>query len=290
MKKLLIILLLLAGGAFAAIYFGIGGLIKAGVEKGGSTVLDTETKLESAHLNPLAGSLVLNGLSIANPPGFKQNPTFAVGSIGVAVDTGSLSGDTIKIETIDIVEPEIGLEISTGGTNFGKLLEIVKSKTGGGATKPDEPAADDGKPGTKMLIKKIRITKAKLTVAQSVLMSTSQSVVLKDIELNDVGSDSKPADFGAMLQQIFTAILNAAAENPELKLPADLQNILKGDATKFVGDLQKQADELKNKVLGDAQKQVDDIKKQGQDAVDEAKKKADELKEGLGGLLGGKKN
>lgn len=288
MKKLLIILLLLAGGAFAAIYFGIGGLIKTGVEKGGKWALDTETKLDSAHVNPLAGSLSLNGLSIANPPGFKQDPTFAVGSIAVAVDTGSLSGDTIKIDTIDILEPEIGLEITTGGTNFGKLLEIVKSKTGGEA-KPDQPA-DDGKPGKKMLIKKIRITKAKLTVAQSVLMSTSQSVVLKDIELNDVGSESKPADFGAMLQQIFTAILNAAAENPELKLPADLQNILKGDATKFVADLQKQADQLKDKVLGDAQKQVDDIKKQGQDAVDEAKKKADELKEGLGGLLGGKKN
>ena len=270
MKKILFLLIVLAAGACAAVYFGFGPAIKEIVERGGKWALETDTKLESARVNPLAGSVALNDFRIGAPAGFKQDPTFAVDSITVAADLGSLRTDTIKIKKIEIDEPEIGLEISSGGTNFGKLLAIVKSKTGGG---PKKPAPESGDPGKKLLIQEIVIKKPKLTVAQSILLSASQTVTLADIVLKDVGSESKPADFAAMLEQVFTAILNAAANSPELKLPGNLQSILQGDASKFTEQLKGH---------------VEDLKKQGQDAIDQAKKQAEELKkqaEGLGDIF-----
>ncbi|MFH0944474.1 MAG: hypothetical protein V2A76_04680 [Planctomycetota bacterium] len=285
MKKLLLLLVLLALILAAGMWFA-GDLLKKGVEEGGTWALGSKTSLSSASLSVLSGEVSMEGLNVASPEGFEAKSAMSVGLIDVKAAVGSFLSDTLEIDHIDIGSPEITLEIGTGGSNLGALMDHLKSKTGGGGPTAPAPKEEPGGPSKKLKIGRVTITSPTVILAQSLLMKTEQRIELPTLELTDIGGGKEGGDgtvtLSELLEEIFGTIMAAVAKAGAL--PADLQGILDGEVVaKYADKIQGQLQDIKGKA-GEA---LDQVGEQLDDAKDKAGEALEDLKGGLGGLLGG---
>ena len=100
-KKIVLILVLLAVAAGAAVYFlgatALNNGIKHGVETVGPKVTETSVTLAEVNISVLSGKGTLKNLNVGNPSGFKNENIFALGQIDIEVDRKSLFSDRIII-------------------------------------------------------------------------------------------------------------------------------------------------------------------------------------------------
>ncbi len=293
MKKLLILLLLLIVAGVVGAGMFAGTAIRKGVETGGTWAFGSETALGDARLSITGGSVGLDELTVANPPGFSEGNAIRVGDLGVKTDVGSLMSDVIEVEFIDIESPELTLELSTGGTNLGALLdhldERAKSLSSGESKPEPEPAAeDDGKPGKKLKVGRVTIDGAKVHLKQSVLLSAGTTVELPKLELKDIGGGGETVTLPQLFEQILGAIMAATAKTGAL--PTDLQGLLDREIAKeALANVRQTVDQMSGELKKAAEGLTEGIEKGVEGIADEGKKAVDDLKEGLGGLLGGDK-
>jgi len=300
MKKLLLLLVLLVVGAVVGVGMFAGTAIQKGVETGGTWAFGTDTRLESASLSVLGGEVGFDELQVDNPDSFTKGQAIRVGELSVKTDVGSLMSDIIEVEYIDIQSPEITLELSTGGTNLGALLDHLdkqaKSLSSGTpsepADEPEEDEADDGKPGKKLHVGRVTINGAKVHLKQSMLLSGGSTVELPLLELTDIGGADDGGDGSVtlpeLLEQILGAIMSAVAKTGAL--PADLQGLLDQEIAKeALANVQKTIDGMGDELGKAAEGLKEGLEESVGDAAEKGKEALDGLKEGLGGLLGGDK-
>jgi uncharacterized protein involved in outer membrane biogenesis len=223
----------------------------------------------------MGGQVSMENLGVASPPGFQAKEAMSVGLIDVQAEVGSFLSDTIIIDHIDLESPAITLEISTGGSNLGALMDHLKSKTAGSGKPPEETPPDEepGGPSKKLKVGRVTITSPMVTLAQSLLMTAERTIELPTLELTDIGGGG--ADDAVTLPQLIEQILGTimAAVARSDALPADLKQILDSEViAKYAEQVQQQLETFK-------------------DAADKAGEELDKAKErlgkGLGGLLGG---
>ena len=89
-KRIVILLILLAIVAFFAIDKSMNSLVKSGIEKGGTSLTGVPVTLQDASLAMLSGAGSLSGLQIANPDGFKSESAITVKNATLALEPGSL--------------------------------------------------------------------------------------------------------------------------------------------------------------------------------------------------------
>lgn len=222
-KKLLYILaaiaVLLVLGA-VTVFFSINSLVKKGFETVGPMLTKVEMKLESAHISPLSGSGRLNGLFIGNPEGFKTESAIKVGEVRVAMKPASLLSDTIVVDEVTIVAPEITFEGSLNGSNLGKILANLEAFSGG-ADKKDVPAAKGEK---KFAIRQVRIEGGKIRLSITGFAGNAVPVPLPPISLNDLGTPDK----GITSAQFATAIMKSLVASSTKVVGEAMTNIGKG--------------------------------------------------------------
>jgi hypothetical protein len=293
--KRIVILLVLVVVVVAVIgVVMIDRIAKHGVEQGGSYAMGVTTKLDGIHVGLLSGSVSLDGLSVENPEGFKADHFLKLGDGSVEVSLGSLMGDTVEVPSLKLNHIDIALEKDKGKANYDVILENLAKVTGSDA----EPAPDEAE-GKKFVIRELIITD--VNVKAEVIGGMSVPVKVPEIRLTDIGTES---DKGVLLKDlsgiIVTAILATVAEQAGDILPGDIGKGLQGglaavgDLGEFgvqvVGDVTAQASQIVGETaekLGETAGQVGEAAKS---VGDEAGKAVDKLGEGLGGLLGGKKD
>lgn len=280
MKKLILIIVILALIPIGIALFA-GVALEKGVEGGGTWAFGTGVHLDGASLSLLKGEVGFSQLRVENPAGFKAKDAIAVGNLDVKTQVGSLMSDVIEVDSIDIIAPEITVEVATSGTNLGALLNHLEERRKGSA---EEPAAepDAEQPGKQLHVGIVSIRQAKVHLRQSLLLSLEQTVTLPDIVLTDIGGTEKePVTLPELLQQILGAIMAALSKTGAL--PDDLQQLLGSEtALAALADVRKEIDALSDQF----QQELDKVLDEGLgDRADELKEKA---KEGLGGLFGGK--
>ncbi len=258
MKKLIILIVVVIVLSPFVISWLAGGVLQKGVEKGGTWALGSQTELSSASLSLLRGQVTMEELNIRNPEGFKADSALEVGSIDVKTALGSLMSDTIEIEYIDIAEPLITLEVNTGGSNFGALMDHLKSRTGGGEEEAKPAEKEEGASSKKLRIGRVTITSPKVRLAQSLLLKTEQTISLPTLELTDIGGsgEEKGASRDVTLPQLLEEILGTilAAVSRSGLAPPDLQGILDGEvaknAAKFLKNVGGRIGEVGTEVKG----------------------------------------
>ncbi|MEM7200367.1 MAG: hypothetical protein AAF628_08890 [Planctomycetota bacterium] len=283
MKKLLLLVLVLviAGGAF--LYLRGGSLVQGIIETVGSDVTQVPVTLDGVDLSLGEKKAGLRGLTVGNPAGFETEHAFSVGQVSVSLN--SFGGDVVSIKEVLIEAPKVIYEVGTGGSNIDVIAKNVEKFSGsGGSQEPaaDDPATDDGGPGTKITIDHVYIRDAEVAVSAALLAGKQVGTKLAEIHLQDIGKDNGGAHAAEVARTILEAI-TAAVDNGIADLDvdgmlADAQAKLDeaaGEVTKAVDDATKEA-----------AKTIDDATKGATKAVDEAAKEASKA---LGGLLGGKK-
>lgn len=136
MKKILSILLIVAlvivAGAWYYVSFRLDGAIEQAIEEAGTASLGTQVSVGSLKTSIKDGSLAISSITIANPPGFKNEHAFSLNGIEAAVDY-----DNFEVKRIIVDRPEIVIEEQGGETNFSVLLAQMEKRQGQPEPQPE---------------------------------------------------------------------------------------------------------------------------------------------------------
>tara|TARA_B110000495_G_scaffold200707_1_gene216503 strand:- start:51 stop:818 length:768 start_codon:yes stop_codon:yes gene_type:complete len=215
MKKLLIILAILAVVFIGLVYFVGGASLNKGIQaatlKFGPPLTGTEIELAGVHISPLSGSGVISGLLIGNPEGFKTEKAFSVTKMEIKLSPKSLLSDTIEIERILIDAPEIILERANGTTNLQQIQDNIAAATASGDSEDpeaDEVPAEEGEP-IKLSIKEFVLSNANVSVS---ILGQSQSLNLPTLRLTDLGTEQGGVSPDEIAKEVMKAITRAVGQ------------------------------------------------------------------------------
>ena len=240
MKKILLILAVLALGAYFVLAFFLGSIVKTGVNRFGPKFTQTKVELAGAVLSPLSGSGTLSGLTVGNPKGWTETDAFKLGKVHVDVAPLSIFGDHVVINEITIDRPEFLYETRFVSSNIKDLLKNIEKFTGSG-----EKAAEtkDGKP-IKFVVKKFRLTNGRATLGVGV---AAVPVPLPSISLDNLGvaEGGITADqlAGVLMKNVLSSIVTATAH--------ELAKDGGASAIEKTKDAAKKAGESIKKLFGD---------------------------------------
>jgi uncharacterized protein involved in outer membrane biogenesis len=191
----------------ALVFFGlskIGPLIKVAVNTYGPQITKTEVRLGDVSVSIFSGEAKLKDFLLGNPKGFTAPQAMKVGSVYVNVDEKSLTKDTLVIDKIEVVRPEITYERAGGTDNFQTILNNVMSATGQ-ATPAKKPAAEKGG-GKKLLIRDFVLKDGKVSLTMAGLAGKTVTASLPDIHLKDIGKDQGGTAPAEAFKEVFAAL------------------------------------------------------------------------------------
>lgn len=195
-------------------------LVKGAVHKFGSQIVGTEVNLAGFKFNPLAGEIEIQGLTVANPKGYSAPHLLSLGTIAIKVDPQSLTSDTIMVENITVLKPEITYEMPDFTTsNVMQIQENVARNTAKAenaesakeakATEAEaaEPTAA-AKPAKNVVIKKVLVEGGALS-AITPLQKNNQALTLQmpAVELTGIGENHQRMTISESITTIFNKIL-----------------------------------------------------------------------------------
>ena len=252
MKKILlrvgIGLVILLVVAVLAVGFFLDGIVKRGIETFGPKQTKVDVKVSGVRLSLLSGSGQIKGLVVGNPAGFKAPQAISVGSATLALKPSSLFSDKIVIRKIEVLAPEITLEVSLKGNNLNRILANVNEASGGGATNATAPPQETSA-GKKLEVDDFLIKDARVSVAVTELGGQPKSVTIPEIHLTNLGTGPEGITGAELLKRILPVIEKEALKAgstvfPELKkqlneLTQSLGNTAGGAVSNLTQELNK---------------------------------------------------
>lgn len=217
MKKAIVavlILLLAAGGAaWYFTSFKLDGMIRQAIEDSGAESLGTKVTVGSLVTDLKNGSLTISNITIANPPGYKNENAFSLGGIEAAVDYQSL-----EIKRVVVNEPNMVIEEKGGNTNFSQLLKQLENAS------PDS-GQESGKEPV-FVIHHFRMNGSRAAF-ESQSLDYSNNISIDAIELRNI--EGTPDELASKIAKevIEEAVSAAAAELLKAKASEKLNSILK---------------------------------------------------------------
>jgi hypothetical protein len=207
------------------VLFLIGdSLIKIGIEKGGTMALGVPVKVGSVHLSVLRGMVTINGLKVANPPGYKNEYLLELNKGKVHVGLGSLLSDTIHIKKINLDGTKLAIEQKGLTSNIKDLLNAMPQQ-------PKKPEEKKG-PGKKLVVDHLEITNTEAKLAVIVGGGAGANLKLAPIKMENLGADS-PLSVAELTSKIFVALIQGVAQQATGILPDDVVSGMKGGLNKI---------------------------------------------------------
>lgn len=211
MKKLFIAIAVLIVIVIVVLFIGVsnlGPLIKKAVNTQGPKITGTELSLGDVDISLLSGKAKLQKFLLGNPQGFSSPHAVAVKSIYVDIDEKSLTGETIIIDRIEIVGPDIYYEKGRGSDNFKALQSNIRRAAGGGGSSKASESEGGGK---KLLIRDLVISGGEVHLAMKGLAGQNISTALPEIHLQNIGQKKSGVSPAEAASEIFTALYGKIA-------------------------------------------------------------------------------
>ena len=258
MKKLIFIglgaLLLIVVGVVVFGLSKIGPIVQSAVNTYGPGITKTDVRLVDVDVSLFSAQAKLKDFYLGNPKGFKSPEAMKVGSILVDVAENSLTKDTIVIDRIEVLSPQLTYERTLKSDNFQAILNNVTKGAGKSGKKSGSASGDQQTGSKKIIIKDFQLKGGKVNLAASMLgQEKSVSTTLPDIHLTNIGDKKgglKPAEafkviFAELSKYINSPdVMNVLGEQlKELKLDPD--KLIK-NAPKEIKDLKGVGDKLKD--------------------------------------------
>ena len=202
----------------------LGPIVKMAVNTYGPKITDTELRVDDVGISLFSAEAKLKKFFLGNPKGFKSESAMKVGSVSVDVDEGSLAKDTIIIQKIEVVGPEITYEKRGQTDNFKALLANVQKNVPQGESAKKEPEKEG--PGKQLIINDLIIKQGKVNLAVEipggVLGDKQISTALPDIHLKDIGKQKGGSSPAEVAKEIVT-VLYAKITSPDVIGPLNDQ-------------------------------------------------------------------
>lgn len=225
--------------------WNLGVLIKKTINTYGPSLTQAMVHVEGVRVYLFTGEAHLSNFYLGNPEGFKTPHALKAPSIHLDLNEASLVGNTIVIDKIELIRPEINYEKVWGKDNFKQLLKNVRSYD---STPPtaNRPSAD--KEGKKLIIRDLFIRDAEVTLAISAAVGHKISAQLQDMHLTDIGEKEgglPPSEaFKIVLSELYEGITSPALVrllNKELK-----ETVIEDAGKKTSSGLKDASDKIKD--------------------------------------------
>lgn len=277
-KKLWIVLgvvLLVVVVVGAGVWFYVDTIARRSIERAGTYATGVETEVEDADVRIFAGELTLDSVSIANPQGY-QAPHFLELDKGfVSVGLGSLMEDQVEVPQLNLTGLHLWVERTGEGNNFDVILDHLRNLSSG-------PPREGGK---KYVIREMVIENVVVDISGYGV--GTKPVALPTIRLTDVGTGGEGKALeqvvGIVIREVLQSLLTDPSVLPDM-LASQLDQGLEG-----LGNLGEVGVELIGDVTERAGKVLEDVGEAAEGTTEKVGEGLKDVKEGLGGLLGGDK-
>ena len=196
-------LLVVAAAAVIAGHLWLNAVIKQALEQVGSKMTRSTVTVEDVEASVIGGRVRIDGLVIANPPGFRKPTAMKAGKTMIHFNWMTVFSDPLVIDEIIVSDPEFAYEGRLGRNNMNAIQERIETLA---YTGPKE--TDASLPGLREagLDKKVVIRKFSLTNGRVTWQGKDRSMIstLPDIRLSNIAEKSG----GAGIQEIASAIYN----------------------------------------------------------------------------------
>ena len=216
MKKLLVgVVMIIAVIIFLIVGLSnIGPLIKTAVNTVGPDITKTKVSLGDVSVSVFSGETEIKDFLLGNPKGFKTPFAMKLSSVSIDLDEGSITGNTIVINKIEIIAPEITYEKKGNTDNFKAILaNITKSLKVEKESKHRERKEDVDKPGKKLLIKNVIVKDGTVNLTMDLLAGETISAPFPDIHLKDIGKKNQGATPAEAFEIIFKSIYSSISDD-----------------------------------------------------------------------------
>ncbi len=259
MKKyvlgILIAIPVVLGAVLLYVYLNMNTLVVEAVETFAPRVTGTKVSLGSSNISLFSGKGSLDDLVITNPKGYKSPSAIELGSLQVAVDTESLTAETIAIKSIEVVAPAISYEPGgAAGSNLQQLMKNVQASggQGKGGAQPDNKEGS----GPKVVIDRVTLTQGKVKLFTP-LSDEPVSAELPKIELTGIGRQKGGVSAERALKLVLDKVLASASRTgagslsqAEARLKGELNKQVQKARGKATEALEDKAGELGGKIQG----------------------------------------
>lgn len=231
-----ILLIIIAAGGY---YFlsNLDSIIKNAIEQYGSEAAGTQVKAGDVSLSLTTGTGSINGLTVANPPGYNMPYALSLGHIAIALDTRSLAGKgPIIIDSITIEQPQVTYEIKgiSPVSNLGTIQSHLESFAGSNAAA--QPAPQGSAPARKEIIRSLTVIGGQLTALAPAMADKPLTAQLPALHATNLGGPggATPAQLGSQILNIIlakAASAGAASLAHQLgtgPLPVNASGVLQG--------------------------------------------------------------
>lgn len=195
----LIVAILLLAGAVVFLWSNLDWIVKNAIEKFGSRATKTAVRVRSVSLKPAQGRGAIEGLTVANPPGFASRNLLSLGAISIRLAPKTVTADPVVIDDIRVTEPMVVYEM-----NESRVSNVDALKKNLGASEPaakKRPEKKSQEPAKRLRIRKLVVENAKVEVRG--LEDKPRVLTLKRLEMNDIGGKN-----GAPPEQVGKEILS----------------------------------------------------------------------------------
>jgi uncharacterized protein involved in outer membrane biogenesis len=214
MKKWLwiggVVVVLVAGLLFLTLS-NLGPIIKKVVNSQGPAITKTNVHVDDVGVSLLSGNANLKGLLIGNPKGFSAKDAVKVGSVSVAVDKNSLTGNPVIINKIEVQAPDIAYEQKGRTDNFQAILANVKQSTRASG-KTTSKSGQGASSGRKLLIRDFVVNNGKVSLY---IAGQTVEADLPEIHLQDIGGRNNGLEPARAVQVLLEAVYRQI-QSPEV--------------------------------------------------------------------------
>lgn len=236
-RKISAVIAVLVIGAAVFIVMNLDRGLKAAIEQLGPEMTKTSVSLDKVSLSLMSGKGSLQGLAIGNPTGYKTSDAFSLGDISFALDTDSLKSDTIIVDSLHIIAPEVTMESGKKRSNLEQIQRNVESYLGSSGSTESSPQQSQ----QKLIVRDLQINQGQVHYSNVLLGDKTIDIALPNIALKNLGEK----EGGASPSEIAGMIIDAITRNAGNAVAAS-------DAVKQIGgqledQIKSKGEELKQK-------------------------------------------
>lgn len=195
------VLLVAAAGAGWYLFHNLDRLVAHVIETSGSGMTGTAVRVEGVNVSLADGRATLTGLTVANPPGYSDEPAVSLGEISARVDYG-----TGTIAEIVARAPVIRVETRGGSTNLSDIQAHARQQSGDGAG----GSGQGGEP-RRYTIGLIEIRDARAIVVSG-HAGDPREIAIGDLRFRDLSGTSDEIAAG-IVRQLTARVLEKAARS-----------------------------------------------------------------------------
>lgn len=242
---LVLLLVIIIGGALFYLFSNINGIVKRGIESKGTEMTSTDVDVGGVDIELLNGRAELSNFTIANPSDFGSPKLFEAKQLVFNIDPASIRSDVIVIDEILVDGVTVVAEQKGLTTNIQAILATIKENL---PKSKDDAVKKDGEP-LRFMVKKLRFADSSLRLITE--KHGEQEFVIPAIEAAGLGSK----EAGLTAQELGVAILEPYLEKAKAvardKARAVAEDKLKDKAEaklkdKLGDDVEKASDKIKN--------------------------------------------